>query len=106
MTRVFHIVAEDAWNAPGYRPASLDGEGFIHCSTGAQVAFAANRFYHGRQDLVLLHVDPRRLTSPLKYEAAEPGMPPFPHLYGPLDLAAVLAAPPFLPDPTGRFNFP
>jgi uncharacterized protein (DUF952 family) len=50
----------------------------------------ANAFFSGQSDLVLLWVDPERLTAELRYEAPERGAPRFPHLYGPLNVAAVL----------------
>jgi len=77
-----------------YAPDSLRSEGFIHCSTLAQVIDTANRFYRGRQDLVVLCIEESRLTAELKYEA--PAMPRdeaadelFPHLYGELNVEAV-----------------
>ena len=77
-----------------YAPESLRSEGFIHCSTLAQVIDTANRFYRGQEDLVVLYIEESRLTAALKYEA--PAMPRgevagalFPHLYGELNVEAV-----------------
>jgi uncharacterized protein (DUF952 family) len=77
-----------------YAPDSLRSEGFIHCSTLAQVIDTANRFYRGQQDLLVLCIEESRLTAELKYEA--PAMPRdeaadelFPHLYGELNVEAV-----------------
>jgi len=77
-----------------YAPDSLRSEGFIHCSTPAQVIDTANRFYRGQEDLVVLCIEESRLTAELKYEA--PAMPRdeaadelFPHLYGELNVEAV-----------------
>jgi uncharacterized protein (DUF952 family) len=60
----------------------------------------------GRTDLVLLHVDPRRLGSPVRWEpgvVTDPESMLFPHLYGPLPVAAVIDARPYPPGPDGRF---
>jgi uncharacterized protein (DUF952 family) len=124
---ICHLVGRSAWlvGAAGYRPASLGTEGFIHFSTPAQVAATANRFYAGREDLLLVVVDPERLTGPLRWE---PPMPPagtvsrsgitpggadeptagelFPHLYAPIDAEAVAAVVPFPPGPDGTFSVP
>jgi uncharacterized protein (DUF952 family) len=77
-----------------YAPDSLRSEGFIHCSTPAQLIDTANRFYRGQDDLVVLHIEESRLTAELKYEAS--AMPHgegtgqmFPHLYGELNVEAV-----------------
>lgn len=72
---ICHLVGRSAWSvgAAGYRPASLGSEGFIHFSTPAQVVATANRFYQGRDDLLLVVVDPARLSAPLRWEPpAEP----------------------------------
>ena len=78
-----------------YAPSSLRDEGFIHCSTIAQVIDTANRFYRGQDDLVLLHIDESRLKAELKYEApamkhGEASGELFPHLYGELNVDAVV----------------
>ena len=55
---IYHITSRTAWEAAQaageYSPDSLKTEGFIHASTGEQVADTANRFYHGQKGLVLL----------------------------------------------------
>ncbi|EFO80437.1 hypothetical protein OSCT_1662 [Oscillochloris trichoides DG-6] len=95
---IYHIATRTDWDtslATGiYITDSLHREGFIHCSTHEQLAATAVRFFAGRDDLVLLQIDPTRLDVDLRYEEGEPGIL-FPHLYGPLDLSAVIAAHPF-----------
>jgi uncharacterized protein (DUF952 family) len=98
VSKIFHIAHQADWQAAqvagSYRVASLEQEGFIHCSTTEQVAGVADRFYRGQTDLVLLHIDPQRLQAPLRYEApaeAPAGNERFPHIYGPLNLDAVVA---------------
>lgn len=95
---VFHITTATAWTP------SLDTEGYIHLSKPDQVTRVAN-LYRGRTDLVLLCVDPDRLTAELRYEALTTGAP-FPHLYGPLNLDAVVRVVPFPPLPDGTFQLP
>jgi uncharacterized protein (DUF952 family) len=94
---------------------SLDSEGFIHCSTAEQVCGVANAFYAGRRDLVLLLVDPAPLGDALRFELPiDPrtgttdtsATERFPHVYGPIDLDAVLAVADFVPGADGRFQFP
>lgn len=105
MRLIYHLVPGALWEKapPGpYRAASLATEGFIHCSEASQVAASANRFYAGEQDLLLLHIDPARLTSPLREEPAGSGEL-FPHVYGPLDRAAVVTVQPMQRGPDGRW---
>jgi uncharacterized protein (DUF952 family) len=58
------------------------------------VVATAQRFFQGQKDLVLLEIDPRKLTSRLVYEdSAIHGK--FPHIYGPLNVDAVIKVEPF-----------
>lgn len=73
-----------------YAGSALDlKDGYIHLSTGAQLAETARRHYAGREDLVLVAVDLDRTGDALKWEPSRGG-DLFPHLYGPLttDLAS------------------
>src|SRR5271166_7089948 len=71
---ILHIVGESEWvKAVGlgsYAPASLATEGFVHCSTLAQVVATANRFYRGQSGLVVLCIEEERLRAELRYERA------------------------------------
>ena len=101
---IYHITTRGEWaaaqGAGSYRAASLGNEGFIHCSTRLQVLPVANHFYRGRGDLLLLCIDESRLQAPLVWEAPahpEPdigdiavGDSEFPHIYGALNLDAVV----------------
>jgi uncharacterized protein (DUF952 family) len=71
-----------------------------------QVHLPANRLYAGRGDMVLLRLDPNLLGAPVRWEPGVPSDPEamtFPHLYGPLPVAAVTSVTPYLPDAGGRF---
>lgn len=75
-------------------------------STPEQVHLPANRLYRARTDLLLLHIDPARLDRPLRWEPgvpSDPGSMLFPHLYGPLPVAAVVAVGDYRPGPDGSF---
>ncbi len=96
---LLHIAEPDVWAAADaeYRPASLRTEGFVHCSTPAQVVATGRRYYAGRTGLVLLTIDPDAAGVPLKWEPGPTG-DLFPHLYGPIPTAAVTDVRPFDPD--------
>jgi uncharacterized protein (DUF952 family) len=91
---IYHITTRDQWNharlAGSYQADSLLTEGFIHCSTAAQLRDSGSRHFAGQTDLILLEIDPGKLRWELRWEGPEAH--PFPHLYGPLDLAAVISA--------------
>ena len=107
---LLHICASDDWRRAEplgeHRPDSLEAVGFIHLSTPEQVHLPANRLYAGRTDLVLLHIDPERLQAPVRWEpgvATDPASMEFPHLYGPLPVAAVTRVTLYQPGPDGSF---
>ena len=115
MKIILHITAKREWLAAqhegSYRAPSLASEGFIHCSTARQVTNTANAFYRGIKDLVLLVIDASAVTWPVKYEPpADAGEANrnelFPHLYGPLNLDAVVRVADFPPNPDGTFSLP
>ena len=101
---IYHIIEREAWMEAkthgSYSAPTLATEGFIHCSRRSQVASVANDFYRGQSNLLLLCIDEDRLTAELRWEApahpqpksasATSGEAKFPHLYGPLNLDAVL----------------
>jgi uncharacterized protein (DUF952 family) len=98
---------QHAQRAGELRPPSLDDVGFVHLSAPEQVHLPANRLYSGRTDLVLLRCDPDLLDAPVRWEPGvptDPGAMLFPHLYGPLPVAAVTGVAAYLPDADGAFG--
>ncbi len=118
MTPIIHITSRKAWSdaqkAGEYTAPSLSSEGFIHCSTSAQVLPVAEKFYKGQGGLVLLVIDSARLSADLKWEPPFEGAPPpgapaadlFPHVYGPINLDAVVRVVDFEPSADGKFVLP
>ena len=108
MTSIFHIVSLDAWAAAQaageYRGDTLATEGFIHCSRADQVAVVANAYYTGQVHLALLRIDRALVTPEVRDEPSDGDV--FPHIYGPLNLDAVVNVMPFVPGADGRFVGP
>jgi glutathione S-transferase len=71
---------------------SLAEVGFVHASAShAQLDGVLSSFYADvREPLRLLVIDPRRLTSPWRMDAVPGATEPFPHVYGPVNLDAVV----------------
>jgi uncharacterized protein (DUF952 family) len=115
---IYHIALERDWEsaleAGEYRVSTigrtLEQEGFLHASYGNQVRAVADRFYADvTEPLVLLTIDERRLTVPLQVDAVgdqDGEADGYPHVYGPLDVAAVVMATPLLRDGRGRLELP
>jgi uncharacterized protein (DUF952 family) len=98
---LYHIATIAQWQAAqdsgSYLADSLGTEGFIHCSTETQILQVANAFFRGQQGLVVLELDRNRLVSEVRDEWVDAGgMFPaemstvFPHVYGPINLDAVV----------------
>lgn len=72
-----------------YAGAPIDIEdGFIHLSTAIQVAETVRLYFKGRRNLVLVAIRTADLGDKLRWEPSRGGAL-FPHLYGPLPMAAV-----------------
>ena len=112
---LYHIATVPDWDQAqrdgeyrtSTRGRSLSEEGFIHASTAAQVLPVANAVYLDEpQDLVLLVLDPSRIGAGIRYEPVPGWADPFPHIYGPLEAAAVVQAVPLERDAAGSFRWP
>jgi glutathione S-transferase len=103
---IFHITDAARWqqsidegeHTGSTRGVELADEGFIHCSTAAQWPNTVERFYAGVSNLVLLHIDEELLIAPLVYEQLAGAPEPFPHVYGPINLDAVVRVEPVHPE--------
>jgi len=94
MAFIYHITTKQDWNAAKekgfYTASSLETEGFIHCSEQQQIKGVLERYYQGKTNLLNLAIDPQKLRSELKYELAPSVNENFPHVYGPINLDAVV----------------
>ncbi|MFE1955141.1 DUF952 domain-containing protein [Streptomyces sp. NPDC059524] len=100
MTELLHLTERTLWEqarATGTYTGSTRGKtlqdvGFIHCSYGPQLRGVAEVLYGKDPEpgtLVVLVVDRDRLDVPVRDEEGVPGGELFPHIYGPLPVAAV-----------------
>ncbi len=97
---------EDAEQRGRFDGAPVDlADGFIHFSTAVQVRETAARHFAGQDDLVLAAIDGQALGDALKYEPSRGGAL-FPHLYAPLDMAAVVRVVPLPLGGDGAHVFP
>jgi len=114
---ILHITTRNDWEkavaAGVYTTDSLITEGFIHCSTLKQTADTANLFFKGQHGLILLCIDEDKLIPECKYEnptATGLHNPEidnlFPHIYGPINLSAVMQVVEFPAGENGFFALP
>ncbi len=108
MTQILHITNKADWlkaiEEGSYQADSLPSEGFIHCSTPAQITGVANRYYHGQHGLVVLVINASRVQAEIRQENLVGGPELFPHIYGPLNLEAVVRVSEIEPEADGTFS--
>lgn len=89
---IYHIVLPDAWAAFDcdlYRAASLETEGFIHCSFADQLDGVIARYYGGADRVVVLEIESDRLMSRTIKEPST-NSEIYPHIYGPINRDAIV----------------
>lgn len=108
MPLILHITDRSTWQAAQstgvYRHASLDTEGFIHCSMPQQLVWVANTLFLGQRGLILICIESDRLQSELRYDTV--GEQHFPHIYGEINLDAIRQILEFEPNANGEFELP
>jgi uncharacterized protein (DUF952 family) len=96
---IYHLTEPARWaqsqlegvHTGSSRGVELADEGFIHASTGTQWRATRERFYGDLPELLLLHIEESLLgDSEVVYEQLGDAPEPFPHIYGPVPLAAVV----------------
>lgn len=111
MKTLYHIAKTEDWEQAkknGVYEVSTLGKGleeigFIHLSFKSQVKMVADFIYKGMGNLVLLKINPEKLTAEVKVEEIEGSDEKFPHLYGALNLSAVEEIIEFMPQKDGTF---
>jgi len=93
--RIYKICPGSAWREAErqgtYRGSADDlRDGSIHFSSPTQLAETARKHFLGQAGLLLIEVDAGALGKALRWEASRNG-DLFPHLYGQLDLGAVVS---------------
>lgn len=103
----FHLVPTAIWGeadptAP-YEASSLGDEGFIHCTDGVDALAATfdRHFLDDPRPFAALTVDLDALDVPWRFDVAGS---PYPHIYGPIRRAAILAVSGVVRSPDGRFE--
>jgi uncharacterized protein (DUF952 family) len=110
MPTIYKILSAEEWHAAEhagvFSGSAVDlRDGFIHFSTAEQMIETAQKHFSGQRDLVLLSIDAATLGDRLKWEPSRGGAV-FPHLYGAMELGAVLQVAPLPLDAGDRHVFP
>jgi uncharacterized protein (DUF952 family) len=117
MAIIYHITWRAEWEQAQvtgeYRAESLATQRFIHASKREQVTKVANAVYLGQADLVLLCIETDKLKAELREEPPDTKIPAahydgelFPHIYGALNVDAVVRVVDFPAGEEGTFAIP
>lgn len=96
--KIYHLALPGEWEsavaAGEYRVStrglSLADVGFIHCARSEQVGGVRAMFYADVDDLVQLTIETEQLTAPWQFDPVPGAEQTFPHVYGPINLDAVV----------------
>jgi uncharacterized protein (DUF952 family) len=106
---IYHITTKNDWQKAQelgfYEAISLETEGFIHASEKNQVAPSANLFFQGQENLIVLGIEEALLESAIIYENTVGGTELFPHIYGKINLNAVVKIIQLEKNTEGQFVF-
>ncbi|MEZ4861509.1 MAG: DUF952 domain-containing protein [Caldilineaceae bacterium] len=104
---IYHMLPAALWQQQAadqpYCASTVASEGFMHCTGEPELLlWVANRFYRAIPgDFVILGLDPALVQAEVRWEKADGRY--FPHIYGPLNLDAVVQVYPFPRDAEGKF---
>ena len=86
---------------------SLKIKGFLHCYFPHQIPDIIKNCYqpeHNKETFVLLEINKVKVKSPIIYEGSDAEI--FPHIYGPLNIDAIIKTHPIEFDKNGEFIMP
>lgn len=91
---IYHITTKKVWNSQKnkkeYSHTSLKKEGFIHCALQHQLKRVLDKYYSNMKNVIILHIDEKRLRSKLVYEDLSKLNEKHPHIYGPINKDCIL----------------
>jgi uncharacterized protein (DUF952 family) len=94
MPIIYHVTTAKDWSEAAikgfYEHPSLSAEGFIHCSQEHQVAGVLERYFAGQTELLKLVIDTDKLNSKFVFDWSPSTADTFPHVYGTINLDAVV----------------
>lgn len=91
--KIYHIVTPEVWekfkDKNEYEAESLSSEGFIHCSFAEQLDGVLERYYKGLDRVLILTIEPEKLTSKLVNEPST-NNEIYPHIYGKINRDSIV----------------
>jgi uncharacterized protein (DUF952 family) len=104
--RYFHLVPTESWerqkSGPTYVPDAYESDGFVHLTIGeSNLIEVANLFYkQDSREYSVLELEKERISARVQFDD-DSGR--YPHVYGPLNVDAVVSVYPVWRDADGKF---
>ena len=95
MNVIFHLVKKNDWeknrNEKKYNASSLKTQGFIHCCRESQIKSVMEKVFKNQNGLLLVSIDTEKVKAEIKEDIVpDEDLHSCPHIYGPLNLDAVV----------------
>ncbi len=98
MSVIYHITAVSEWREAQqkgyYESEALKSQGFIPCCEEHQIPDILKRYFSHKTALIKLCIETAKLSSRLIYNWSNTIEDTFPHIYGPVNLDAIIDATP------------
>lgn len=107
---IYHMLPKTVWqnqqSDQDYSGDTLATEGFIHCTAEPErLLIVANTWYTtNSEEWLILGIDEKLVAAEVRWEENHGHV--FPHIYGPLNLDAVIFIAPFPRTMDGTFQLP
>jgi uncharacterized protein (DUF952 family) len=90
---IYHIASQADWQTAlqngFYEPPGFTTEHFIHACKEEQVSGVFNRYFKEQKELIVLHIDEKKLIPPHTFVFVAASNDEFPHIFGQLNIDAV-----------------
>lgn len=99
---IIHCIHSKEWDnvksGNYYHPSSIERQGFIHCSDFDTFQKVVPNFKQKKDPFLILILDTKKINVPIKWEDLDNVGTSYPHIYGELNLHAIVNVLPFLRD--------
>lgn len=90
---IYHVTTRKEWllceKANEYVPAAFEKEQFVHCCRSNQLEGVLDRYFSGKNDLMVLELKTSGMRALIRYESSGNGEF-FPHVHGPIPKSSIL----------------
>ena len=91
---LIHLIEREDWESareenPLFQKSFIQF-GFVHCCLPDQTESVLSQWFAGNNEVIAVEIDSEKLKFPLVFENLEGGNEDFPHIYGPVNIDAIV----------------